>query len=168
MATALAASNEYWQRTVLKHLGLGLDPDEDITPFRRSVVVHVFRPGRSPVKERWYRPESDVVAELAVRGYIDASGRELSLTDTGLTAAGVLWPRCVQVDSGTRFISGSDAYGVILGAFDEEGAQTVARLLEVQAWTKTSPPHRTPATTVRHVTEGCDSTTHPHSPSHMG
>ncbi|WP_387611317.1 MULTISPECIES: hypothetical protein [Kocuria] len=133
MATALAPGNEYWQRTVLKHLGLGLDPDEDITPFRRSVLVHVFRTGRSPVIERWYGPESDVVAELAVRGYIDASGRELSLTDEGLAAAGVLWPRCVQVDSGTTFVSGSDAYGVILGAFDEEGTQTIVRLLEVQA-----------------------------------
>jgi hypothetical protein len=133
LATALAAGNEYGQRTVLKHLGLGLDPDEDITPFRHSVVVHVFRIGRSPVNECWYRPESDVVAELAVRGCIDASGRELSRTDTGLAAAGVLWPRCVQVDPGTTFVSGSDAYGVILVAFDEEGTRTVVRLLEVQA-----------------------------------
>jgi hypothetical protein len=85
------------------------------------------------VKERWYRLESDVVAELAVCGYIDASGRELSLTDEGLVSAGVLWPRCVQVDSGKRLVSGSDAYGVILGAFDEEVTQAVVRLLEVQA-----------------------------------
>ena len=118
------------------------------------------------MKEPWDRPESDVVAELAVRGYIDASGRVLSLTDEDLTAAGVLWPRCVQADSGKRFGSGSHAYGVILGAFDLEGTQTLVRLLEVES--AASPPRRTPATTVRHVTEGCDSTTHPHSRSHMG
>ncbi|MEX5307605.1 hypothetical protein RF644_17810 [Kocuria sp. CPCC 205258] len=133
LATALAAGDGYWQRTVLEHLGLDLDPDETITPFHRSVLIHVFRTGRSPVKELWYHPERDVVAELTARGYIDASGRELSLTDEGLAAAGVLWPRCVRVDPGTTFASGSDAYGVILGAFDEEGAQTVVRLLEVQA-----------------------------------
>ncbi|MCC5782824.1 hypothetical protein CK505_16835 [Kocuria sp. WN036] len=96
-------------------------------------MVHVFRTGRSPVKEPWDRPESDVVAELVVRGYIDASGRVLSLTEEGLTAAGVLWPRCVQADSGKRFGSGSDAYGVILGAFDLEGTQALVRLLAVEA-----------------------------------
>ena len=132
LATALAAGDEHWQRTVLEHLGLALDPDEGITPFCRSVLVHVFRTGRSPVKELWYRPESDVVAELSARGYIDATGRELLLSDTGLAAAGVLWPRCVSVDPGTTFASGSDAYGVIVGAFDEEGTQTVVRLLEVE------------------------------------
>lgn len=132
-ATALAAGDEYWQRTVLEHLGLALDPDEDIRPFRGSVLVHVFRTGRFPVKELWYRPDSVVVAELAVRDYIDDSGRELSLTDEGLAAAGVLRPRCVQVDPGRTFVSGSDADVVIPGAFDEAGTQTVVRLLEVQA-----------------------------------
>ena len=93
LVTALAAGNEYGQRTVLKPLGLGLDPAEDITAFRRSVLVRVLRIGRSPVKERGDRPESDVVAELAVHGSLGASGRELSLTDEGLAAAGVPWPR---------------------------------------------------------------------------
>ena len=42
--------------------------------------------------------QSVCIEVLNVRGYIDASGRELSLTDEDLTAAGVLWPRCVPQD----------------------------------------------------------------------
>ena len=76
-------------------------------------------------------------ARLDLRG--DAGGYSQIWRDAGgvirasMTAAGVLWPRCVQADSGKRFGSGSDAYGVILGAFDLEGTQALVRLLAVEA-----------------------------------
>lgn len=48
LATALAAGDEHWQRTVLEHLGPALDPDDDITPCRRSVLVRVVRGPAGP------------------------------------------------------------------------------------------------------------------------
>ncbi|MEX5258003.1 hypothetical protein [Kocuria arenosa] len=133
LARTLAAGDDYWQRTVLDALGLDLSQELGMTPFRRAVLVHVFRHGYFPIEEPWYRTKNDVGFQLAAEGYLDTSSKPLQLTDEGLAAAGVLWPRSVEVLPGKTFASGSDAYGVIVGAFDEDGAQTVVRLLEVEA-----------------------------------
>lgn len=132
LARALAAGDDYWQRTVLDALGLDLDPELGMTSFRRAVLVHVFRHGHFPVEEPWFRSKTEVGLQLADEGYLDTSSKPLQLSDEGLAAAGVLWPRSVEVLPGKTFASGSDAYGVIVGAFDETGVQTVVRLLEVE------------------------------------
>jgi hypothetical protein len=127
---ALIAGDEHWQRLVLWHLGLDLDPEKGITALRRSVLVHVFRHRRHPVKEPWYRPDREDVEHLIREGYIDTTGGELSLTEEGLAAGGVLMPRVRYNTEDGFFTVGPEAHGALIGPM-RRGEQAVVKLLAV-------------------------------------
>jgi hypothetical protein len=127
---ALVEGDEHWQQLVLVRLGLNLDPEGGITNFRRSVLVYVFRHGRPPLKEPWCTPDENVVLPLAEEGYIDMTRKPLRLTEEGLAAAGVLWPRVRYNFENTFYVIDPDNYGALVGPMREH-RRTIVKLLEV-------------------------------------
>ncbi|MFF0989132.1 hypothetical protein [Kocuria nitroreducens] len=93
MSRTSGCTTPWWPATVLEHQGLHPDPELQTTHVRRSVLAHVFPHGRNPLEELWCKPAGDTMVDLIAEGHIDDTGRELTLTDEGPAAAGVLWPR---------------------------------------------------------------------------
>lgn len=130
LTQALVAGDEPWRRTVLDHLGLDLSPKTGITPLHRSVLVHVFRRHSAPYKETWFKAQPEALSELLRDGYIDDSAPMMKLTEEGLAAAGVLWPRVRYNYADGHFTTGPEAHGVLIGPV-RDGQQAVVKLLAV-------------------------------------